>query len=164
MTGEVFFRPSEFACRACGATYIPAGHRELCESCWGSFIRWADSISIQDRSRTSVNRWLARRLMLEAEKLRKTGVAGRCEAVSLGPRGWIDGFDRQCRCFAMTRRDGRRVCAKHAKALAPLYVGEKAHDPYGDMERVLSDLAAVDARFRAILEAALQNSAPPKAA
>lgn len=148
-----------FRCMTCGSTYLPKGSEEvLCTACWDEFVRWTDSIGVTDKSRNSMNRWMARRLMLDATRLARFGMTGRCEAIRLATRGWLDGFDVQCRNRATEMRDGRRVCTKHAIATHPVYAGDYAHDPYADMQRVMAELARSDERFRQALVAALDET------
>lgn len=156
---DVFVIPSEFDCRSCGSTHSPdSGHRGLCEGCWHDLNRWAERTKIKDRSETTIARWMARRLMLDATRLTRYGIVGRCEAVSVAERGWLDGLDAQCRNRATGMRDGRRVCSMHVRATRPLFVGSEAHNPYEDIKRVLTELAKSDPKFRDCLSHALTSA------
>lgn len=146
-----------FECRVCGSSHIPTeGHASLCSACWEEFNRWAEASHSPDRSENTIARWMARRLMLDARRLASYGVTGRCEAVAGKERGWIDGFDMQCRNRAIGMRGDRRVCGCHARSTSPVFVGTEAHDPYADMERVMKELAAMDLSFRGAMMRALK--------
>lgn len=153
---QVLLMPDAFACRLCGSSYLQAADQAgLCVACWDEFNRWIESVGVTDKTEYSINRWMARRLMLDASRLARYGMTGRCEAVAGRTRGWLDGWDMQCRSRATGMRDGRRVCFQHSNATKPVFVGSEAHDPYIDMERVLTELAKSDLRFRKALEGAL---------
>lgn len=159
----VFDMPQQYCCRSCGSQYLPRsqnGKEEVCVACWDDFLRWLRSIGSKDRSRLMLNRWLARRLMLEANRMAIYGVTGRCEAVRQGPRGYVDGFDAQCRSRATKLRDGYKVCGQHAKAKAVVFIGDAAHNPYVDFERALASLAKDDPRFKECLARALTSITP----
>lgn len=158
MSGGVLPGQAQFDCRACGSTYQkPSNNKKLCAACWDEMERWLKSVKVTDKSEMSVNKWMARRLMMDAERLFRYGMTGRCEAISsAGNRRWLDGMDIQCRMRATNKRDGRRVCSKHHTATAPIYIGDLAHDPYTDMQRVLTDLAQSDEQFRQCLVAAIE--------
>lgn len=160
MKGSVLPVPDQFECRFCGSTHHKvANNKKLCVACWEEFERWMKRIGVSDKSELAVNRWMARRLMLDAERMSRYGITGRCEAVSsAGNRRWLDGWDAQCRRQALHTREGRKVCSLHATATAPIFVGDIAHDAYTDMQRILTSLAKTDEKFRQCLIAAVDGS------
>lgn len=158
---NVFVRPPTVNCRSCAATHAPeAGHDipNVCAYCWKRFVGFNGMNPI---SENAFNRWLARETFLTVRRMQKYKVAGRCEAITAGPRGWLDGHDRQCLSLAVYVRDGRRVCGQHQRTKKPRFVGQPDNDPYDAMRGALTSLAAIDPLFRQCLEEALAGSLTP---
>jgi hypothetical protein len=158
MNVALFDEPrQDFVCRSCGGAYEPRAVEfdELCTSCWRACERWFMVMGIEERHRLAVNRWLARRLMLDARRMQRTGVLGRCEAISRHTRGHLDYRNGQCVHFAVGKRDERLVCALHAQEhVKPSYVGTVDHSPYDTLRDMLADLARSDPLFSQCLAAA----------
>ncbi|MDE2104145.1 MAG: hypothetical protein KGL39_43310, partial [Patescibacteria group bacterium] len=76
------------ACRACGAVRAPMSASDnaglewkVCANCWMKFTRWYDG-EPGAATEDDFNGWLARYLFLELRRREKTGVSGRCQAIS----------------------------------------------------------------------------------
>lgn len=145
-------------CRACGAVLAPAHNNEwgLCDHCWTKLSGFAGvnfdkrrgewDYSIIDDAK--VNEWLASELVKTVKRLKKNGIAGRCEALS----GWAYGTPgSQCGHVATKYRDGRRVCSLHARATNPVFVGDRESDPYEVIRDAMASLAEVDPRFAEVV-------------
>lgn len=151
----VFEQPPIFRCIACGAGYLPESkQKKLCDACFASYERWTRRAARQAGSSNALNRWLARWLTLEAKRLEKFGVSGRCEAVTRGPNGYVSGFNSQCRGHATHIRDGRRVCGSHNLAARVVFAGTSPHDPYADWTRLMVRLSKADSKFADCVRAA----------
>jgi hypothetical protein len=104
-------------CRACGAVAagIDAEGRKhgLCWTCWQSVMHDTNHKSATE---TQVLGWLANRLRLDLTRLTRTGIAGRCEAVSARSTG------RQCgsqckRCAAKLAEMDARAAKSDRKVV-----------------------------------------------
>lgn len=134
-------------CRACGAVAAPAGDNGfgLCQHCWNAAEAHCGYEVPTD---ADVTRWLASKLVKDLKRFQRNGLAGRCEVAS----GWSTGNPgHQCAMPATLLRDGRKVCASHFKASAPVYVTERARNHYEMLRDLLSDLATADPKFALIL-------------
>lgn len=167
MSVALFALPSQFPCLSCGATHIrEKGDHSLCTACYDQFHRWARATKIENDigDEDAVNRWLARKLIMDLDRLRRYGVTGRCEAVSqhgIGlSGGWRYGKIHQCRLPAIRLRDGRRCCFKHGQSTAPVFIDEEANDPYAVFTDLLISLSLADDRFRDCLKLALAANEP----
>lgn len=158
---EVFSPAPVFGCICCNSTRIGSSKKErrakvaLCDACSEEFTRWSRIKGDTDNPDNDLNRWLARRLTMDAKRMHVRGVTGRCEAIAMGPRGWIDGHVRQCRGRAVAMVEGHRVCGGHARASNPAFINTFENDAYADLQRVVTHLVKVDERFRACVAAAL---------
>lgn len=166
MNTAVYLIADGVSCSGCGG--VLAGRHEnefsLCESCFYSVELFCGTRVNRHRTRhprkriteLDVSQWLANRLKREAAAFSKTGVVGRCEAIS----GWAYGTPgTQCARSASFRRDGHVVCATHAKASVPQYVGTETANPYTRFAAVLENLCGKDPLFaKMILDVA--NSLP----
>lgn len=141
-------REDGVVCRACGAANAPPCDHDneglelgVCEHCWRSFKR--SGYDADETIEEGFNRWLARKLFLDLRHMERTGVTGRCEAVS----NWLEyrpGY--QCAAKAsVRRRDGRLVCWKHFGATDPGFVDTADHNqPYEMFRAMVSRLIKKD--------------------
>lgn len=120
MSDLLFKELDVVACRACGAVRDARAQSsndeielDVCAMCWAAFDRWrskhGDGITEQD-----FDRWLARKLLLDLRLLERTGVVGRCQAMS----DWLykDRQGKQCALKAIAKlRDGHLVCGQHLR-------------------------------------------------
>lgn len=159
-TAALYQLASEFSCISCGAAFLPEAEHDLCEACFDTFCRWVVQTKSTDYSAEAANKWLARKLLLDAKRLERFGVVGRCEAVTSGPRGFLDTYvNAQCRLNATAIRDNRRVCGLHVRpGTKILFAGTQASDPYHELQQILIRLAAVDQKFCDCLTAAAAAS------
>ncbi len=161
MSTAVFSSAPRCACRGCGATHLANAKWGLCERCFDTFERFSNKGS-HEHSENSVNKWLARKLVMDLRRLQRLGVVGRCEALTRGNGQWVYGFDRQCRQEATAIRDGRRVCGSHKRSDPLILAGDVTHDPYTDLLTLMAELARVDPAFRECMSAALADRAANK--
>lgn len=147
------------ACRACGAVRAPAhaNRYALCDNCWHSLLMFSGAQydtargawDEQHVTEESYIGWLAAKLVKDVSRFKRTGVTGRCEALSGWT--WARSPGHQCALPATQRRDNHNVCNKHANALTPVYVDDSSSDYYSMFRDVLTDLAATDPRFAQII-------------
>jgi hypothetical protein len=143
----VFTIASKNKCRVCGATHAAAKskmYRDVCNWCWGRFMTHTNNK--KKPTETDFNKWLARDLYLGVAHAARTGVTGRCQAVSKGPRGWVDDHVHQCCSRGSVIKNNRRVCWRHRRAT--MFVGEPQNDAYDAMTKSLSSLMRIDPRFK----------------
>lgn len=145
--GRVFpIAEDAVSCRVCGATHArPARKRPnfgMCDTCVSAFEhRNANA----DLSEDDFLHLLAGRLALDISRKNRTGIVGRCEAVS----SWAANGGYQCGAAATTIRDGRRICTVHARSGDNLrFVGTTSSDPYDNMTKIIGELCSVDSDFR----------------
>lgn len=161
LAAPAFIAIAEFSCRICGGEHIPSAEKfDLCAACFAQFSYFLRCTNEGKPSVKNLNLWLGKRLLRDAQRLQRTGVTGRCEALGRGSQGWRDPENlTQCRCRATSMREGRRVCGRHATAARCVWFGDKIYDAYRNFESVMTELAKTDARFRACLASALRESA-----
>lgn len=139
------------ACRACGAVRAPRASDgalpNVCGDCWRRFQRNRKlSVGALDDDFTL---WLSSRLLIDLRRIGRTGVAGRCQAIS---RWTYGNFGFQCARSATLIRGAYRVCEKHAAATAPKFLNDDPErDPYQIMEGLMRAIAQRDARFADML-------------
>lgn len=153
-------------CRACGAVLAHPGRNkfDICGNCWTQVIlHCSGTVDLRRRRQSKlsnpstfteedVNSWLAHKLVKDIRRLTRTGIVGRCEAMS----GWSSGNPgTQCACAATEHRDGHKVCGRHAKATAPVYVTDEQTDHYQMLSGIIRHLASVDVRFAQAVREAL---------
>lgn len=160
-------REEGIVCRACGATHAPPAREEappdICRTCW---LRFSSSCSTRgiDPTEDQLNRWLARRLYLNARRLKLYGVIGPCEAISIGAgalyiRGYGSRGGFQCSSAATMFRDGRRVCTSHGdRARNVQYIDIDNVDPYRDFGGLLAELCKIDERLFECVRAAIADT------
>jgi hypothetical protein len=153
--GRVYPLPDDaVSCRVCGATHARPALKEafgMCETCRSAFdFRRPPGEMTED----VFLGLLAGKLALDIQRSRRIGMVGRCEAVS----SWKVAGGYQCGNSATGTRRGRRVCGLHAKATAPVFVGEKQSNPYDAMSAMIRELCEADDEFRAAVESALRTS------
>lgn len=150
------FKTSGVPCRACGAVLAtPDDNRfGLCFTCWLSARAHCGAAAVKgdlEVTEEGVVSWLASKLVKDITRLRRSGIVGRCEAVS----GWSYGHPgSQCALPAIDHRDGHKVCGKHRTALSPTYVSDQQSDGYVMLLDMMRDLAAADPRFGEVLQEA----------
>lgn len=148
--------PDGISCRACGAVWACPPEKEdhfqgVCATCNNRF-----SVGFkEDRDPTidDFNAFLMRRIQLDLKRIRRTGFAGRCEAISAG--NYTSGY--QCAMSATMEKEGRRVCASHGDPSCKTSYVDSAHviDPWLILQQLLIDLGKADSGFRgAVLTAA----------
>lgn len=157
MTVTPLMRIDTVPCRLCGATHATEHHKAIgsvCKTCWGSFTR-----SLRDKKKQNeneFNRWFSRQIILSVRRLQKYGTLVRCQAATLLPGAanrlyhyHIGG--PQCAKWATTKKNGRFVCTRHARAANLVFVGTNEHSSYSVLQGALTDLAKADKTFREML-------------
>ena len=161
---EAVFKVAEgVPCHACGAVLAPVHGNEfgLCGNCWKQAVnhcggtidlRKANQYKAERVTENGVNGWLAHKLVKDIRRLTKDGMVGRCEAVS----GWGYGNPgTQCAKSATEHREGHKVCYRHARATAPVYVTDEQTDHYKMLSGIIRHLASVDGRFAQMIREVL---------
>jgi len=142
-------------CRCCGASEALQSASKtygVCEHCWGLYKSWEKKwASDQPKTVYLFNRWLARQAYLQAKRLKRFGVTGRCEAVTAHANNYRSA-GCQCARHAVNVREDRRVCENHFKANPLRFIDATDNDPYLVLASTLKDIALVDVEMRTALE------------
>lgn len=164
MMNAIFKVAEGVPCRACGAVLAAKSDNEygLCLTCWRS-VQSAAGVHFDMRRNTQkvprdmgmeVASWLARKLMRDMRRTHDGYMVGRCEAIS----NWIEGQPgSQCAKSATEWREGHKVCARHARATSPVYVGSDKSDHYAVFTHLIASLCRKDEAFRRAVELALER-------
>lgn len=155
-------------CRACGAAFARPSHksvnrwregpqreplrRDICDHCDRGYERFLKGF---EATEDLFNGFLAKKLLDSAQRLRKNGVCGRCEAlVRVDFLGNWKNFGSQCSRPATEILDGRKVCFSHWDRDQNTYVEIKNADPNAYFVNLLKEVCEFDPEIKkAVMEA-----------
>ena len=168
----LFSRTDGTECKSCGAHFsAPAREKSygLCRICRQKFLSWTRTRDVLDNE-IELNNWLAKRLFLEAQRLKKTGVSGRCEAITAGGGAlYLKGLGRQggyqCAGAAIMMRNGHKVCHSHGKiAFGVQFISTPKDETYRDFKRLIAEICLTDDLFLEYVKEAIEGAEAIRAA